>query len=84
MYIAPRQERTRTMNAKKKKYVVIMAVILAILMVGSMATMAISLIISSLSEDDHDDHEGHDHAYVPYENTTVVDLDATPDIYEIV
>ena len=75
------------MNAKKKKFVVIMAVILAALMVGSMATMAISLIISSLSqhEDDHDDHEGHDHAYAPYENTIVLDAenDALMDIYDI-
>lgn len=72
------------MNAKKKKFVVIMAVILAALMVGSMATMAISLIISSLSEHE-DDHEGHDHAYAPYENTIVLDAenDALMDIYDI-
>ena len=72
------------MNAKNKKYVVIMAIILAILMVGSMATMAISLIISSLSQKTDDDHEGHNHASAPYENTVVLDLDTVPDIYEIV
>ena len=37
------------MNAKKKKFVVIMAIILAVLMVGSMATLTISLIFSALS-----------------------------------
>ena len=69
------------MNAKKKKFVVIMAIILAALMVGSLATTAISLIISSLSEHE-DDHEGHDHAYAPYENTIVLDAVNT-DIYDI-
>ena len=39
------------MNAKNKKFVVVMAVILAALMVGSMATLTISLIISGLSAD---------------------------------
>lgn len=74
------------MNAKNKKYVVIMAIILAVLMVGSMATLAISLIISSLSEKSEDDHEGHDHAYVPYENAIMLnasDLDTVIDFYEI-
>ena len=37
------------MNAKNKKFVVVIAIILAALMVGSMATLTISLIISSLS-----------------------------------
>ena len=37
------------MNAKKKKFVVIMAIILAVLMVGSMATLTLSLIFSALS-----------------------------------
>ena len=37
------------MNAKNKKFVVIMAIILAALMVGSMATLTISLILSSLA-----------------------------------
>ena len=37
------------MNAKNKKFVVVMAVILAALMVGSMATLTISLIFSALS-----------------------------------
>ncbi|MBR6782218.1 MAG: hypothetical protein IKM33_03365 [Clostridia bacterium] len=75
------------MNAKNKKYVVIMAIILAVLMIGSMATMAISLIISSLSKKTVDDHEGHDHAFVPYENSFVVntiDNDTAIDDYEIV
>ena len=69
------------MNAKKKKFVVIMAIILAALMVGSLATTAISLIISSLSEHE-DDHEGHDHAYAPYESTVVLDAENV-DIYDI-
>ena len=38
-----------TMNAKNKKLFVIMAVILAVLMVGSMATLTVSLIISTLT-----------------------------------
>lgn len=72
------------MNAKKKKFVVAMAIILAALMVGSMATMAISLIISALTNKE-DDHEGHNHAYAPYENTVVLGLtdDAITDIYDI-
>ena len=37
------------MNAKNKKLFVIMAVILAVLMVGSMATLTVSLIISALT-----------------------------------
>ena len=39
------------MNAKNKKFVVVMAVILAALMVGSMATLTISLIITGLTAD---------------------------------
>ena len=59
------------MNAKSKKFVVIMAIILAALMVASMATTAIALIISSLSKKADD---GHNHTYLPSENFTVLSV----------
>ena len=59
------------MNAKNKKFVVAMAIILAALMVISMAASAIYLIISTLTQK-HDD--GHNRTYLPTENFSVVSV----------
>jgi hypothetical protein len=42
------------MNAKRKKLVTILAVILAILMVGSVATLTVSMIVAAIQEAAHD------------------------------
>ena len=80
------------MNAKRKKLVTIMAIILAVLMVGSMATLTVSLIISAIQESTHDhDEETKKSAEAPYSfdllaeeaptfNTTVPSHVLTPEI----
>ena len=80
------------MNAKRKKLVTIMAIILAVLMVGSMATLTVSLIISAIQESTHDhDEKTKKSAEAPYSfdllaeeaptfNTTVPSHVLTPEI----
>ena len=42
------------MNAKRKKLVTILAIILAVLMVGSVATLTVSMIVAAIQEATHD------------------------------
>ena len=43
------QKKGQTMNMKKKKFLTVMAIILAVLMLGSMATLTITMIFSALT-----------------------------------
>ena len=42
------------MNAKRKKLVTILAIILAVLMVGSVATLTVSMVVAAIQEATHD------------------------------
>ena len=79
------------MNAKRKKLATILAIILAVLMLGSVATVTISMIVAAIEDANHDhkdDKKSADASYsfdlladeAPTFNTTIPTHVLTPEI----